>query len=319
MGSANPFVTSGDLSTMSSESHGIHVVLASDDGYAHAVATTARSIAEHTSSRVLISVLSDGISKENEQKILASVPHQNIEIEFIPIDLAKSLPGFRNSGRITRSTYSRLLIPELFKDETKVIYSDVDIIFTGDIKGLHDEHLDGHVIGAVPEDFHSSSEAEDFQTRLELPENHTYFCAGILLIDCKAWNQQRTSDTVTSTEKKFRNKLTMADQDLLNIVFQGNYKKLPKKFNVINQISKEFYVQGNPEEIVVRHFNGNLKPWISKPCRLYGSEHYWDTVSRTEFYPEILQKTKKLSLTRRISWQIKLSTLPLRRLFSQPH
>ena len=95
--------------------------MASDDNYSPFIATTITSIMENTSSNIYCYILDGGISENNKKKIQnISKKYENLNIEFIDIDLNKYFNNFPDSHHYTLNTYSRLLIPYL-KPELKNI------------------------------------------------------------------------------------------------------------------------------------------------------------------------------------------------------
>ena len=92
------------------------------------------------------------------------------------------------------------------------------------------------------------------------------------------------------TEKRYRNILKWADQDILNIVFNNNYKILDKKFNYMTQ-EKE-----TANNIILRHYNTGDKPWrYSKDLKfnkINNFEDFWKYAELTEFCNAVLKKCK---------------------------
>lgn len=181
----------------------IHLVLGCDDRFAPFVATTVRSIVEHTNNQILVSVISDGITNLSKEKILQSIPKDNLIIEFIDIDGDNIFDGFQASADTTRATYCRFLIPKLWPNEDKIIYSDVDVIFTDNIAKLYNEDLSSYVIAAMSDPFTYTHDAiPAVYKKLGIASNHKYFNAGVLLINCREWNRQTISEKKKSQKQR---------------------------------------------------------------------------------------------------------------------
>ncbi len=259
----------------------IPIFLSSDNNYAPFVATTIASICDNTRSFCEFYVLDGGITEENRKKIYSlNKKFNNFSLEFINIDTEKEFSSinYKNDCRhVTISTYNRLLIPKLKPDIKKCIYLDVDLIVLDNIKTLFDYDLNKFTIGAV-EDFESNIRNRDF-----IVSEHKYFNAGVLLINCKKWQQENVTQEIFELETKYREQLKFADQDLLNKYFENNYKNLPQKFNVISPTENT--------EIAIRHYAGDLKPYFFqkniKTIFCPNIKEFWNYVYMSNFEKEI--------------------------------
>lgn len=280
----------------------IPVFFCCDDNYAPYLSVTLLSLLLNTKSNIDIHVIENGISAKNKELISSEInKYTNAKIHFHTINISDRLPGFTGIRSITLATYSRFFIPEILPNTEKVIYCDIDLIFTGDVVELFEQNLEKYTIGAVPE-FHFQATAEkrfylfNKFRNLQISQSHEYFCAGVLLLNCKKWNKQNILDKFVPLYKKYEEFLDCRDQDLLNIVFQNNYKKIPTKFNVINQqISEHLSGKSVNKDCVIRHYNGSRKPWSQYPPsrRLIGSQLFWDIAKRSVFYEKIYKKADK--------------------------
>ena len=268
----------------------IPIFLSSDNNYAPFVATTIASICDNTKSFCEFYVLDGGITEENRKKIYSlNKKFNNFSLEFINIDTEKEFKNIdykNNCFYVTISTYNRLLIPRLKPKIKKCIYLDVDLILLQDIKEFFEIPLENYPLGAV-EDFESDLRNRDF-----IAKEHTYFNAGVLLLDCEKWREMDATTKLFELEEKYRDQLKYADQDLLNKYFENNYKKLPSKFNVIFPIQNA--------EIAIRHYAGDLKPYSFfkdvETTFLPNIKEFWDYATKSGFEDEIIKnfvKTKE--------------------------
>ena len=263
----------------------IPIFLASDNNYSSFVATTIASICDNTTSFCEFYILDSGISEENKEKICnLNNQYKNFSIEFINIVTDRDLKqiDYKNAcSHVSISTYNRFLIPMLKPELKKIIYLDVDIIASGDIKTLYECHLEKYPLGAIPENEHN----QKYKIPLDLKSEHQYFNAGVLLIN----NKKFKSNTLFETEKKYRDKLKWADQDILNIAYENNYKILDKKFNFMTG-------ENECEDIVIRHFNTDVKPWHFnenlKTSYVSSLQRFWYYAKKTAFYDEIKKLIK---------------------------
>ena len=266
----------------------IPVFLAADNNYAPFVATTMASILDNTQSFVEFYVLDGGISQENKEKIsLLKNQFQNFNVEFIKVNTEKCFENFSISMHLSLSTYNRLLIPSIKPQINKVVYLDVDIIVNSDIKELYEVDIENYPIAAVVDQGQSIQQIVDVKKDLSIKGE--YFNAGVLLINCENWRRNDIQTKLLKIEKKYRDKIKTADQDILNCCFDNNYKIIDKKYNVMfeNDIIK------------IRHFTSIIKPWQAdfyfygaKPKKIQSTDLFWKYAQMTPFYDEILKRKK---------------------------
>lgn len=278
----------------------IPIFLSSDNNYAPFIATTIASICDNTKSFCDFYILDGGITKENQEKICElKKQFGNFSIEFIKIDLEKEFTSidYKNiSQYITLSTYNRFLIPKLKPELNKVLYLDVDIIVLGDIAELFNENLGNYALGAIREKYTAAENTKRYEEELCLAKEHKYFNAGILVINNKDWINRDILNRAFEVEAKYRKILKLADQDILNIIFNNNYQNLPTKYNVLNDNA---YWDQNDEsfEVLVRHYNGKIKPWLinerycEKISIVKNVKDFWFYANKTSFKNDLIRNT----------------------------
>ena len=287
----------------------IPVFITSDNNYSAYVSTTAASILKHTQSFVEFYIMDSGITKENQEKIkeLKNI-FNNFSIEFIKIDenkYYKNLDCKDASKRIPLATYNSALIPVVKPDLEKVLYLDPDIVVMGDIKEMYDFDIKNYVIGALWEEFGEDNINKERKSNLKLNVNHKYFNAGVFIINIQKWLKNDITDKVFDIWQKNQEILEAANQDVLNIVFDNsNYMPFPNKFNWLNH-NYDFW--GKPKEnIIVRHFNGMVKPWEISPdleedellAFTRDFKKFWEIAKFSPFYNELIKNVKYKDLTK---------------------
>jgi len=275
----------------------IPIFLSSDNNYAPYAAATIASVCDNTRSFVDFYILDSGISEENKTKIEnLKEKFPNFSVEFVQIDTAKMFSEieYKNKANyISFATYNRFLIPYIKPELEKVIYLDVDLIVNLDVEKLYSTSLDEYDIAAVYDTWYNQWLAERNYKNCIFESNHCYFNAGVLLIDCQKWREKNILKKVVETEQKYRNRLRYADQDILNLLYNGsNYKMLDKKYNVVNFID----VLNDTEAIL--HWAGRVKPWQILPDLKTDSENrmsrnkelFWKYAFKTEYYDELAER-----------------------------
>ena len=266
----------------------VNVCLSTNDAWAPFAAVTIASIVCNTKSRVHFFILHTNLSSNNISKISAiSKKYTNAQIEYISIDNERLQKFNVDIPYISSDAFSRLLFPNLCSSINKVIYTDVDVVFMDDITKLFNKDLRGNIIGAVEGISHSDGKDN---LRLKIDKHHHYFQSGLLLIDCKKWREKDiTSRFYAILEKAVH--LRYGDQDLLNIVFANNYKKLHQKYCVIPfQLDEMKTFSEDSRDALKNHFiihyAGSNKPWITAgPLE----ECFWKYAAKTDFFLDIIK------------------------------
>lgn len=273
----------------------IPIFLSSDNNYAPFVATTMASICENTKSFCEFYILDGGISKENQEKISQLKKYyNNFSIEYIQVDIEKYFKNLTETKYISKSMYSRFLIPVLKPELNRAIYSDVDVIALGDIKKMYDENLEDYSLGAVWHELYDNTpKAEEIKDRLEVKSEHKLFCSGNLIIDCKKWRENDIPNKLIEMGQNMKFKTETPDQDLLNQFFECNYKVLHQKYGFVNQA---FDYYKNSDDIIIRHYIGQIKPWHlnenAQTTLYHNLQEFWYYARKTAFYEELNAKTQ---------------------------
>lgn len=280
----------------------IPVFLSSDNNYSPFVATTILSIMDNTKSFVEFYILDGGIYEENKDKIRnIKQKFSNLSIEFIKIDTEKEFKNFPTRIHFSIDMYTRYLIPKLKPKLDKVIYSDVDVIFNGDIAELYKEDLDGFIIGAVPYTFGylnpDNGQIVDFHERLKLSGKHEYFESGLLLLDCRQWREKNiTKKLLKKVEECGAEVLLTPDQDALNIVFENKYKQLDHKYIVVPHRTRIMLASektsNSARNPFIYHYAGPDKPWDNPDIEF--AEYFWQYAKKTLFYKQLRFNLKEM-------------------------
>jgi lipopolysaccharide biosynthesis glycosyltransferase len=165
----------------------------------------------------------------------------------------------------TEATYYRLLIPQLLPaNVTRVIYLDSDVIVRQPIEELWKIALGEHSTGAV-----LNPRPMNYQ-QLGLRREKDYFNAGVLLMDLSLWRKRHIHERALAYAAARPGQLPCADQDALNHVLCGAWKRLDLRWN---QQSKFFQHSARHLGVswlalwrartspYVVHYSTSTKPW----------------------------------------------------------
>jgi lipopolysaccharide biosynthesis glycosyltransferase len=182
--------------------------------------------------KVHIFILTGNLNGENREKLMITSSLKSCELTFIEV-LDRELDRLHVSVPWTTSILYRLKIPTLLEGYPKVIYLDADTIVEGDIAELFDVNLRDKFLAAVDELDLNKPPAYFQIQRIGAPLENGYFNSGVLLLNLekmRAENFEKQCLSLIFSEKRHR--LTFPDQDVLNIVADGNYLHLPPIWNL---------------------------------------------------------------------------------------
>jgi lipopolysaccharide biosynthesis glycosyltransferase len=237
------------------------VVLACDEGYAMPLATALRSIVEANRKGWPLDfhVLSDGFSEDTRKKVSDSLPNGSGSIRWVYADLGL-FEEFSTMPYISKMTYARFLIPRIFPETvSRVLYLDADLLVLEDLERLWGTDLKGAVVGAVLDGLDQRIKSGELGLE-EVPHVRDYFNAGVLLIDLDRWRKERISERALEYLNQHP-RSPYSDQDALNVVCDGLWKKLDPRWNFQNHLGKRLSNMGAEERPGIVHFVWRFKPW----------------------------------------------------------
>lgn len=252
----------------------IPIVFACDNKFAIGLGFSMQSMLSNMDEGTFydIYVLDSGISTKNKKKLIKLKKINNkFSLCFINInnDAEKFSKLKINNKRFSRSVYSRLLIPRLFKDKyNKIIFLDCDLIIDTDLSKLYNIDLKNMVFAGVSDIgvryfYNTSDEKIRYYKNIGFDDYSIfkYVNAGVMI-----WNLEEFSKH-TEYEKKLLNFFSkyeicyLNDQDAINSVFFNKIKILEPKWNLqILWDNRESYKN---DLVYIYHFAGN-KPWIQE-------------------------------------------------------
>ena len=177
--------------------------------------------------KINVYLLYDKLSDQEFSIISNFVKSYNQRIDFIKVEdkYFHDAPVFR----WTKEAYFRLLMGDILPSTIdRVLYLDVDIIVNKPLKDLYNMDLGDSYMAALREkDLEKTT-----RVRLGLSESGKYFQSGVLLCDLR---KCRLLLRYANVEKvigylKLKGEFTV-DQDVINVIFDGNIKEIDPKFN----------------------------------------------------------------------------------------
>ena len=266
-----------------------------DDQYApHAAAAVASIAANAPGARLHFLIVHDGVPEARQREFATAAP--DARFTWLQID-ENLLPDYivrADTPHIRRATLFRLQLDCLAPASVRrVLYLDSDLVVLGDVRRIWSAELDGAPIGAVADAAVADPRIviDQFASAFGLTHNALgYFNAGALLMDLER----------IRSEGGFRDALKfliernprLADQDALNWLFWGRWRKLDPMWNVqaasvvnVHQSEAANAHAGGPALV---HFTGDNKPWQASAYHPW-AWLYWRYLARTPFLLEVMR------------------------------
>lgn len=237
----------------------MHIVTGSDDNYVPGVMVLIASAAFHNP-QARFTVLDMGISDANRARIDALGARLGVRVSRIEIADDAFADVRVQRAHLTRSTYLRLMIPDLMPDEDRVIYMDCDMVVTGSLAELDQITLGSAPIAAVP-----CPSPDHVELARYAIARGDYINAGLLVMNLPVWRAERLAaqclDLLSQDEP-----LMSEDQSAVNLACRDRIVPLPARFNVYADPSSYALNLPVPTDAVVLHYVVNNKPWNSRPA-----------------------------------------------------
>lgn len=244
----------------------LDVVLALHDpheDYWPYTAATVTSVCTYSSVPLRLHLLHDSTLSETARSSLVRISAiYEHDLAFHHVELPRSLRDV-NFRQFSPAAAFRLVIPQLFRSQERVIYLDSDIIFNQvDLADLVNQVLlasDRQAIAAVRDPFVGANAATLAELDYIGVAEADYFNSGVLVFHPRMIRNDLLEEFVQFVQNF--PKAVHLDQDLLNVVFRDRVQYLPEAYNYQVKLAKDrlFEPISNFENKVL-HYAGRFKP-----------------------------------------------------------
>jgi lipopolysaccharide biosynthesis glycosyltransferase len=246
------------------------VVFAADELYAMALAVAVRSVLDNISKArpAQVVILDANLSQCTKQRLRDSWDRPDLRVAFVTVDpsLVARLPAVTGWSPVI---YFRLLLPDVLPDSSRAIYLDADTITLCDLSPLWDIRLEGCPLAAAQEMYAphvSSADGLRYWRTLGLSPTLEYFNSGVLVLDLAQWRREQLADRTIAHLNNHAHLVRYPDQDALNAVLAGRWRKLDPYWNVTRYWDRPHRRRGQYADILRRtrilHFLSEDKPWL---------------------------------------------------------
>ena len=232
-----------------------------------------------------VHILNTGFSEENKA-LLKNEANDAFAISFDDVTpylgaLTKDLPI---RDYYSKSTYFRLFISDMYPDIDKALYIDGDTIVNGDISELFDTDISLYDAAACHEQAMVQEDVYGTYVEKCLGINrHRFFNAGVLLINCKRFRENRMLKRFGELLETYDFRVTQ-DEDYLNVMFKDRVLFLPQCWN--SEVFGE--IEYSEEDSRIIHYIMVSKPWRYREAR-YG-ESFWKNAKETAVYDTLIKE-----------------------------
>ena len=176
--------------------------------------------------------------------------------------------------------YWRLHLCDILKNYDKVIFSDVDILFQGDLAEVWNSDIENYEIAAVAAE-RNNEKMLMHQYYYENKHEFMYW-AGFMVMNLKYMRECQWVEQCNRNIIEYKSRLKMCDLEIINITAE-NIKTLPLRYvflqslydavsledaddyKYLKSIYSEEYINSEKEQVIIIHYAGKQgKPWLRK-------------------------------------------------------
>ncbi|MES2107456.1 MAG: glycosyltransferase family 8 protein [Bacteroidota bacterium] len=261
------------------------------------------------------------------------IVHNNLPVKTIA-KMQRSLTAYGNSANfiaiddellrdapvdhhISRATYYRLLLPQVLPASlNKILFLDSDTIVRKPVIGLWEKDVSEVALAASV-----AAGMHDYPAKLSLACTSLYFNAGVMLINLDYWRKANVLERCIELIANERQRIKWWDQDLLNIIFEGQWLLIELTWNAQPYIFGEVHEETDATILqyagyglvdafidpAIVHFAGAEKPWQGK-CSIRFSPEYKYYLGRTRWAPGIFDTLSNSikKVYRKLYWQFRI-------------
>lgn len=217
--------------------------------------------------------------------------YPNCQITF-RIVYSEFISAFEIRG-ITTTAYYRLLIPEIIPEYEKVLYSDVDVIFRGDLTTYYNTDMSSYYMAGVDNGSALRPKVQEYiKKQLGVDHKYGHFYSGNLIINSALILKDNLIPQFRELAKR---NFHQQDMDIINIACYGKIKPLSPAFCLTNFLTElivkrrdEMLQFFSDEELKyalqkgIVHYNGP-KPW-KEFCVNF--DIWWEAYRNSPIYDE---------------------------------
>lgn len=296
------------------ETNNVAIALSADEYYVPYVSAVIHSIKDNmnSGSNYDIIVMNRNITSVSQQRLKSIVEDvENATVRFFNVSRYENkVKNLFVRGHFRVETYFRLLMPEIMPAYKKVLYLDSDLIVNADLAELYNTDIKGYLLAASLDadtaGLYNGFEPQKkhyMDTILKIEKPYEYFQAGVILFNLEEFRKSYTSEEMLKFAASYEWELL--DQDVLNYLAQGKYKKVDMAWNTIvdwqgiriSQIIakapkylNDAYMEARKNPKII-HYAGPDKPWQIVDSDF--AELFWKYARKSVYYELLMERLSK--------------------------
>lgn len=250
----------------------MNILVTLNSGYVKPLCTMLKSLADTNCGTVIDLYVAHSSLTELDFKMIRNALAGSFSAVH-PIKLKDELfEKAPTKKRISKETYYRIFAPiYLPRSVERILYIDPDTIVLNSLNPFYSADFgDSLIIGAK----HFDGFVDKWNRgRLGIRHSEKYINAGIMLLNIEEMRKSFDTEKVFRLIKMRSSILFLADQDLINILYDGRIKTVTEyKINLDERTFKHLLKRCSLDECLefvavntlIVHYNGKNKPWNSE-------------------------------------------------------
>lgn len=271
----------------------IPIVFAFDDNYALPASIAIKSLldSKKLDTNYEIIVFHGGLKQPTIKKMNSICDIRWIKVDSMSL---KNVPV----GWSGLETYYRLFMADLLPEYEKVIWSDVDVLFKGDLSDIFVNDISNFDWAGIPAE--KQNELNGIHTHFEENTKPFIYMPGFMIANLKLWREKNLLKKFFQIIEEYGDRLKMFDLDILNLA-ADNIKEIPFDYCVLENIydnddisnakeapwllntyTKEELIRAKNNPIIIHYAGNDIKIWLRNANII--PKYYWDYIIKSPFY-----------------------------------
>lgn len=275
---------------MSTNNNIIPIMLCYDNNYVVPSAVAIYSLLKNSSEEYFykIYVLHSDISKRNQQKLHKEVSKfKNASINFMNMEhkFDDVFSGTQAKAHYAKEMYYKLIAGSIFPNYDKIVITDVDVVFLGNIAPSYTEFKvsDDFYLAGIKMVNRMDCFLQNYEKNYNKEEQFLIkngVGAGYLILNLKKIRRDGLEKKFLKFLESNLDRLIQPEQDTLNLCSNGKIKFLPLKYmtcsymydmyNLENIKNEKNFTKEELEEAynnpIQLHYATHIKPWKQRNC-----------------------------------------------------
>jgi len=258
----------------------INLFVAIDESYAQHCCVMLVSVLENNPDQAFdFHILTDGLSECSRSRLESVAKrHTDCRLDVRLVDDADFRDLKLNIPHVSRHTYYRYAIAELYPQLDKALYLDADLVVRGSLAELWNTDLAGYLCAGVRD---LGIEELHYKPEIGFELDELYINAGVLLLNLAEMRREGLFRRLCDKTAELEGRIRFQDQDVINIVCRGRILELPERFNFTWEHTRAF--PARRAEAVIVHYTGARKPWSAAFCPNPLKGIYYQYLARTPY------------------------------------